>query len=132
MDRTHGIIPVACTLMPDHLWDAAMYGDLTLAELRVLMYITRRVYGHENGKPANISIYQLLHGSVGQNGERLDHGTQLRKPLLLRAMRDLEARDLIVRRRRIAVSARELPSTYRFELPANPGAPKPRRRRRRA
>lgn len=82
------------TQVPDELFDSLM-PDLTEAELKVLLYITRRTFGFGKSSDA-ISLNQLIDGITTKDGTVLDRGTGLSRSSVRRGVASLEARGVIV------------------------------------
>src|ERR1051326_7556198 len=85
------------TMVPDQLFDELLV-TLSGAELKVLLYITRRTFGFKRESDA-ISISQMLHGITTKDGRVLDRGVGLSKPALLTALRSLIGRNIITSER---------------------------------
>src|SRR5262245_54108957 len=83
------------TSVPDQLFDELM-PHLSGAELKVLLYITRRTFGFKKISD-DISLSQLVNGIKKQNGEMLDQGTGLGKASVARALNSLEQKKIILR-----------------------------------
>ncbi len=84
------------TQTPNDLFDQLLRpGQLTEAELRVLLYIVRRTFGF--GKDADaISLTQLTDGITTRDGRRLDWGAGLSRPGATKAVKGLERKGMIV------------------------------------
>lgn len=96
--RFKGVSTPNTTQVPDQYLDELL-SELTGAELKVLLYITRRTFGFK--KPSdNISLSQLLKGITTKDGRVLDKGTGLTKPTLLKAIRSLQEKNIIHTERR--------------------------------
>lgn len=88
-----GFLKPTTTPTPDELFDVWL-PELSLSELRVLLYIVRRTFGF--GKDADaISLSQLTNGIQKKTGEILDRGTGLSRPSVSKAVQTLEERGLI-------------------------------------
>jgi hypothetical protein len=83
------------TSVPDELFDELL-PDLSLAELRVLLYIVRRTFGFKKRSDA-ISISQMVAGIRRKDGHVLDRGTGLSRRALLPALKSLQEKGVIVR-----------------------------------
>ncbi|MFH1263616.1 MAG: replication protein, partial [Pseudomonadota bacterium] len=83
------------TPVPDELFDQLMV-DLSLAELRVLLYICRRTFGFKKREDA-IALSQMLGGIRRRDGVRLDRGVGLSRRALLPAIRSLVEHGVIVK-----------------------------------
>ena len=88
-----GFLKPTTTPTPDELFDVWL-SELSLSELRVLLYIVRRTFGF--GKDADaISLSQLTTGITKKTGEVLDRGTGLSRPSVFKAVQSLEEKGLI-------------------------------------
>lgn len=82
------------TQIPDLLLDYQM-AHMSGAELKVALYICRRTFGFK--KPSDtISFNQMLEGIVTHDGRRLDYGTGLSRDALAKAIKGLEAKQVIL------------------------------------
>ena len=86
------------TLIPKVVADALMQ-DLTTGELRVLLYVMFHTFGWKKASD-QISLSQFLNGIVKKDGSLVDQGAGLSKVTLLSALRSLEEKNLILRKRR--------------------------------
>jgi Bacteriophage replication protein O len=86
------------TQVPDVLIDHLM-AELSGAEFKVMMYITRRTYGFKKHSDY-ISLTQLLSGITKEEGEVLDRGTGLSRSTLVAALKSLQDKELIVAEKR--------------------------------
>ena len=86
------------TPIPDEVIDDLL-PDLSGSELKVLLYICRRTFGFRKDSD-NISLNQMLRGITKRDGTRLDSGTGLSRPTLLRALKGLAKKKVIVAERR--------------------------------
>ena len=82
------------TQVPDVLIDRLM-AQLSGAEFKVMMYITRCTYGFKKHSD-HISLTQLLSGITTREGQVLDLGTGLSRSTLLAALKSLQEKQLIV------------------------------------
>jgi phage replication O-like protein O len=98
------------TPVPDEIFDELM-AELTGAELKVLLYICRRTFGFKKEKD-NISLHQLVEGITTKKGNRLDGGTGLGKASVARAVKNLEAKGIILRIKRHSQRKGDEPTTY--------------------
>ncbi len=73
--------------------------QLSGAEFKVMMYITRRTYGFKKHSD-HISLTQLLFGITTREGQVLDLGTGLSRSTLLAALKSLQQKQLIVAEKR--------------------------------
>ena len=88
-----GFLKPTTTPTPDEIFDVWL-PELSLSELRVLLYIVRRTFGF--GKDADaISLSQLTNGITKKTGEVLDRGTGLSRPSVFKAVQSLEDKGLI-------------------------------------
>ena len=109
-----GVSSPNTTQVPDQYLDELL-PVLTGAELKVLLYITRRTFGFK--KPSdNISISQMLNGIVTRDGRVLDRGVGITKKTLLKAIRSLESKKIILTRRRRSAKKGDEPTTYYLNI----------------
>lgn len=102
------------TSVPDQLFDELM-PHLSGAELKVLLYITRRTFGFKKNSD-DISLSQMVNGIKKQNGEILDQGTGLGKASVARALNSLEQKKIILRRRRSSEKKGDEATTYTLNI----------------
>ena len=100
-----------------------VYLDRYLAELsgnefKVLMYLTRRIFGFHKSSDC-ISLSQMLNGIRKKNGDRLDHGTGLSKPTLLRSLKILQEMGLVIAHQRSDEVRGDVATCYQLNLEAN-------------
>jgi hypothetical protein len=81
------------TQTPDVLFDKWL-PELTFAELKVLLYIVRRIFGFRKDTD-EISLKQICEGVRRRNGKVLDKGTGLSRKAAFQAVQSLEKRGLI-------------------------------------
>jgi len=112
--RFDGIRAPTYTQTPDEIFDWIM-AFLTGAELKVLLYITRRTFGFKKSADA-ISIPQLCSGIVTRDGRRLDWGTGLERSTVLKALRSLETKNLIVRQQQDDPTYGSQPTLYALNI----------------
>ncbi len=106
------------TPVPDQLFDNFLH-LLSGAELKVILYIIRRTFGFKK-QADNISLNQMLDGIVKRDGTRLDWGTGLSKPTLLKALRSLKTKNLIVVERRSSEKKGDEASRYYLKFITTP------------
>src|SRR3954453_16367447 len=92
-----GVTSPNTTQMPDQYLDELL-PVLSGAELKVLLYITRRTFGFKKASD-NIALSQMLSGIRTRDGRQLDAGVGLSKKTLLQALTSLEAMNIILRKR---------------------------------
>ena len=109
-----GVTSPNTTQVPDQYLDELL-PELTGAELKVLLYITRRTFGFKKSSD-EISLSQLLTGITTRDGKVLDRGTGLSKKTLLQAIRRLVTRGVIVTERRQSVARGYEPTRYRLHI----------------
>ena len=101
------------TQIPNVLLDEWL-GDLSMGELKVLLYVMRRTYGFHKDKDT-ISFSQIIHGIKG-----IECGTKLGKETLSRAINSLEQKGLLIVGREKMTNSYELnlyyPSSTKIEL----------------
>lgn len=102
------------TSVPDQLFDELM-PHLSGAELKVLLYITRRTFGFKKNSD-EISLSQMVNGIKKQNGKILDQGTGLGKASVARALNSLEQKKIILRRRRSSEKKGDEATTYTLNI----------------
>ena len=95
-----GFLKPTTTPTPDEIFDVWL-PELSLSELRVLLYIVRRTFGFRKDADA-ISLSQLTKGITKKTGEVLDRGTGLSRPSVFKAVQSLEEKGLIEVRRDLA------------------------------
>ena len=88
-----GFLKPTTTPTPDEIFDVWL-PELSLSELRVLLYIVRRTFGFRKDADA-ISLSQLTKGITKKTGEVLDRGTGLSRPSVFKAVQGLEDKGLI-------------------------------------
>jgi hypothetical protein len=103
------------TPVPNTIIDQWMV-SLTLSQLRVILYITRRTYGFGQPDGDTISLDQLMHGITRRDGTRLDHGTGLSERSLLQAIRDLRSMGMIRATTMTAPDGGSLPTRYSLHV----------------
>lgn len=113
-----GVTSPNTTQVPDQYLDELL-PILSGAELKVLLYITRRTFGFK--KPSdNISLSQMLHGIRTRDGRTLDRGVGLTKKPLLRAIKSLAGQRIIVTERRRSAERGDEPTCYRLNIITTP------------
>ena len=112
-----GVTSPNTTQVPDQYLDELL-PLLTGAELKVLLYITRRTFGFKKAAD-NIALSQMLNGITTNDGRVLDHGVGLAKNTLLKAINSLEAKQIIRTQRRASVERGYEPTTYQLNIAAN-------------
>ena len=120
--RFAGVTSPNTTQVPDQYLDELL-SVLSGAELKVLLYITRRTFGFKKDRDA-ISLSQMLHGIVTRDGRRLDHGVGLSKKTLLAAISSLKAQNIILTERRRSAQRGDEPTVYRLNI-VTPGPSEP-------
>ncbi|MDE2125279.1 MAG: replication protein [Armatimonadetes bacterium] len=111
---TRALIPNS-TQIPDVILDFWL-SELSGAELKVVLYVGRRTFGF--GKQSdNISLSQISTGIVKRDGTVLDTGTGLSRSSVARAIKTLEAKQIILRKLNLNEKSNEHEeSTYRLNL----------------
>jgi hypothetical protein len=105
-----GVASPNTTQVPDQYFDELL-SICSGAEIKALMYITRRTMGFK--RPSDtISISQLLHGITTRGGRVLDRGTGLSKPTLLKALRNLIGMGVIIAEHRSSRERGDEPTSY--------------------
>lgn len=91
---------MASQFIPNSFQHPNIYVDkymsfLTNNELRVLIYMMRRIFGFHK-RQDNISLSQITEGIVTMQGERLDYGAGLSRPAAVKAISGLTQYGLVV------------------------------------
>ncbi len=89
--------------------------DLTLGELKVLLYITRRTQGFKRDS-ASISRAQMLHGLKASSGRLLDRGAGVSDNTLERALKGLKEKKVIITERQRSVEKGDQPTAYQLNV----------------
>src|SRR3954447_6851099 len=110
------------TMVPDELFDELL-PDLTGAELKILLYITRRTFGFKR-ESDSISLSQMVRGLQTRDGRQLDRGAGLSKPTLLQALRSLEQKGIIETERRRSAEKGDEPTVYKLRFANGVGGQK--------
>lgn len=108
--RFEGFDKPRYTPTPDALFDVLL-PDLSLVELRVLLYIIRRTFGFKKDSDT-ISVAQMESGIVTRDGRRLDRGTGLSTAGVRKGIRGLLDRGVIVALQNTDETGASLPTTY--------------------
>ena len=99
------------TQVPDVLFDQLLV-ELTGSELKVLLYIIRHTMGYKK-ESDRISQSQMLNGIVERGtGKRVDWGTGVSKPALLKSLRSLRKKNLIRTERQRTEKGGDRPTVY--------------------
>jgi DNA-binding MarR family transcriptional regulator len=120
--RFQGVSTPNTTQVPDQYLDELL-AELTGAELKVLLYITRRTFGFKK-QSDNISLSQLLKGITTKDHRVLDKGTGLTKPTLLKALRSLQEKNIIRTERRRSEGRGDESTAYSLVFADNEGGKK--------
>src|SRR6476469_10752998 len=115
-----GVTSPNTTQVPDQYLDDLL-PLLTGAELKVLLYITRRTFGFKKAAD-NIALSQMLNGITTSDGRVLDYGVGLTKKTLLQAINSLEAKQIILTQRRATAERGYQPTTYQLNIASTPEA----------
>jgi hypothetical protein len=102
------------TPIPDQVFDELL-PRLSGAELKVLLYICRRTFGFKKASD-DISINQMLNGIVKRDGTRIDYGTGLSKPSLIKALKDLQEKGILIAVRQSSEEKGNEPTNYRLRF----------------
>lgn len=113
-----GVTSPNTTQVPDQYLDELL-PILTGAELKVLLYITRRTFGFKKAAD-NIALSQMLNGITTNDGRVLDYGVGLTKKTLLQAIKSLETKQIILTQRRASVERGYEPTTYQLNIASTP------------
>jgi DNA-binding transcriptional ArsR family regulator len=117
-----GVSSPNTTQVPDQYLDELL-PILSGAELKVLLYITRRTFGFKKDSD-NISLSQMLRGITTRDGRILDRGTGLSKPTLLQALRSLQDKHIIETERRRSPEKGDEPTVYKLKFAEGPAGQK--------
>lgn len=109
-----GVTSPNTTQVPDQYLDELL-PVLSGAELKVLLYITRRTFGFKKASD-NIALSQMLNGIRTRDGRQLDAGVGLSKKTLLQALSSLEAMQIILRQRQSSAERGNEPTTYALNI----------------
>lgn len=112
--RFPGVTSPNTTQVPDQYLDELL-PILSGAELKVLLYITRRTFGFKKASD-NISLSQMLNGIRTRDGRQLDAGVGLTKKTLLGAIRSLEDQQIILTERQRSAEKGDEPTCYRLNI----------------
>ena len=82
------------TQIPNLAIDFLM-ANLPESEFKVLCYIYRRTFGFQK-MGDYISLSQMANGLINKKGERLDYGTGLSRPTIIKAIKNLSRLSLII------------------------------------
>lgn len=109
-----GFTKPTTTQVPDALFDY-WQTRLSGAELRVLLYASRRIFGF--GKDDDdISLEQFLHGITTREGEILDEGIGLSRSTLLIAIKKLTDKGLLIKTRQSHPQRGDAVSNFRLNV----------------
>ncbi|MCU7866456.1 MAG: replication protein [Candidatus Thiodiazotropha sp. (ex Lucinoma borealis)] len=101
-------------MVPDEFFDY-LAPRLNNAELKVVIYIIRRTFGFKKWYD-NISLSQMVDGIVKKNGERLDHGTGLKKSAVCDALSSLEKKKVIIRKKQYDAAGGAIATSYQLHM----------------
>ena len=118
IEKFKGFYAPNTTPVPDNFFDELL-ADLSGAEVKIVCYVMRRTFGFKR-QSDSISISQMLTGIQRKDGTRLDRGTGLTKPTLLRALRSLKERNVLLAERRQSVSRGDEATEYRLNIIGEP------------
>src|SRR3954453_19188824 len=113
-----GLTSPNTTQVPDQLFDE-VFPFLSGAELKLLLYITRRTFGFKKDQD-QISLSQMLGGIRTKDGRILDPGVGLTKKTLLGAIRRLTAVGIILKERRRSADRGDEATTYSLNIVSGP------------
>ncbi|MDP9349923.1 MAG: replication protein [Chloroflexota bacterium] len=100
--------------------------DLTLGELKVLLYITRRTHGFKKDC-ASISRAQLLRGLRRSDGRVLDRGAGVSDNTLERVLKGLKEMNIIVTERQRSEARGDEPTSYSLNILNEHAGPPPQK-----
>ncbi|MBK5295380.1 MAG: replication protein [Acidobacteriia bacterium] len=109
-ERFDGFSAPCYTQVPNEFFDELM-ADLSMAEMRVVLYIARRTLGFGR-RSDKISVNTLQHGITGSDGRKLDKGTGLSYESLRKALMSLKEKNIIDARMQRATDGGQLPTEY--------------------
>ena len=111
------------TMVPDQVFDALL-PDLSLPELKVLLYITRRTFGFKK-RSDSISLAQLIDGIRTRDGRVLDRGTGLSRSSVRRGINGLLEKGVIIAMQNSSPDRGSQPTSYalRFKGEVQPRTP---------
>jgi phage replication O-like protein O len=112
--RFNGFRSPNYTQVPDELFDQLL-GELSGAELKVLLYVLRRTFGFKKGSD-RISRNQLERGISRRDGEVLDRGTGLSRRAIRAALDGLIRKNVLLRQRCQSTEHGHEPSEYALNL----------------
>lgn len=122
----HGALLLAnTTQVPNVIIDDWMT-TLSGAELKVVMYVTRRTFGFRK-LADQISVRQIVSGIRKRDGTRLDSGTGLSRAQVIRVLRSLVDKGIVIREDRTAANGASQAAIWRLNLTYR--APAPRKTR---
>ena len=98
------------TMVPDQVFDVLL-PELSLPELKVLLYITRRTFGFKK-RSDSISLNQLISGITTRDGRVLDRGTGLSRSSVRRGISGLLEKGAIVAIQNSSPERGSQPTTY--------------------
>jgi len=105
------------TIVPDVFFDF-LAPELTDCELRVLLYLMRRIFGFKR-ESDDISISQLADGLV-KGSRQLDRGTQMSKSSVKRGLAGLRLKGVVVAVRNTSAARGNEPTTYTLRFRGQP------------
>ena len=112
--KFHGFTFPSTTPVPDQIFDELL-PLLSGAELKVLLYITRRTFGFKK-ESDRISLSQITSGITKANGDPLDYGTGLNEWTVLKALKSLRSMNIIVAHRNYSPNSGDQPTSYALNL----------------
>lgn len=114
MTEFGGFTTPTATAVPDQFFDELM-PTLSLAEIRVLLFLIRCTYGSRR-LSAEISLRQMLEGVYDSDGYMLAPGVGMSKATVCRALSVLRRRKVILAERRRSAELGNEPTSYRLNM----------------
>ncbi|MCK6579927.1 MAG: DnaD domain protein [Anaerolineae bacterium] len=80
-----------------HAFIDAMSGITSLCEMKVVLYILRHTWGfQEFESPRRLTVDEFMHGRKRADGSRIDAGTGLTKPSVIKGLREAESHGFVI------------------------------------
>jgi len=102
------------TMVPDEIFDKLL-PYLSPSELKVLLYLVRRIFGFKKDKDA-VSLTQICNGIKTKSGKVIDNGTGLSRPAVIKALKVLENNNIILARRSKNYKGEKQTNTYSLNV----------------
>ena len=101
-------------MVPDEIFDKLL-PYLSPSELKVLLYLVRRIFGFKKDKDA-VSLTQICNGIKTKSGKVIDNGTGLSRPAVIKALKVLENNNIILARRSKNYKGEKQTNTYSLNV----------------